>query len=123
MISLLWLLCSILTSPFKSKCQLEAENVALRHQVIVLRRQVRGRVRLWGRLARRVNPPAGFACCMGANSVGSIWSSAQWPEMPPGQATPRQQVFLGQANFAHQQPQTTVEAVAHLGNYGLIGFR
>jgi hypothetical protein len=41
MIALLWLLWS---SPFKSKCQLEAENVALRHQVIVLRRQVHGRV-------------------------------------------------------------------------------
>jgi len=46
MISLLWALWSILASPFKSKCQLEAENVALRHQVVVLRRQVRGRVRL-----------------------------------------------------------------------------
>jgi transposase InsO family protein len=46
MIALLWLLLTILASPFKSKCQLEAENVALRHQVAVLRRQVRGRVRL-----------------------------------------------------------------------------
>ena len=46
MISLLWLFLAILASPFKSKCQLEAENVALRHQVAVLRRQVRGRVRL-----------------------------------------------------------------------------
>jgi hypothetical protein len=46
MIALLWLLFSTLASPFKSKCQLEAENVVLRHQVIVLRRQVRGRVRL-----------------------------------------------------------------------------
>jgi len=46
MIALLWLLWSILASPIKSKCQLEAENVALRHQVIVLRRQVRGQVRL-----------------------------------------------------------------------------
>jgi transposase InsO family protein len=46
MIPLLWLLLSTLASPFKSKCQLEAENVALRHQVVVLRRQVRGRVRL-----------------------------------------------------------------------------
>jgi hypothetical protein len=46
MISLLWLLLTILASPFKSKCQLEAENVALRHQVVVLRRQVCGRVRL-----------------------------------------------------------------------------
>ena len=46
MIALLWLFVAILASPFKSKCQLEAENVALRHQVVVLRRQVRGRVRL-----------------------------------------------------------------------------
>jgi hypothetical protein len=44
MIALLWLLWSILASPIKSKCQLEAENVALRHQVMVLRRQARGRV-------------------------------------------------------------------------------
>ena len=46
MIPLLWLLLAILASPFKSKRQLEAENVALRHQVVVLRRQVRGRVGL-----------------------------------------------------------------------------
>jgi transposase InsO family protein len=37
---------AILASPFKSKCQLEAENVALRHQVVVLQRQARGRIRL-----------------------------------------------------------------------------
>jgi hypothetical protein len=46
MIALLWLFLAILASPFKSKCQLEAENVALRHQVVVLRRRVRGRVQL-----------------------------------------------------------------------------
>src|SRR6516225_4787185 len=39
-------LVSILILPFKSKSRLEAENVALRHQVIVLRRQVGGRVHL-----------------------------------------------------------------------------
>jgi hypothetical protein len=38
MIALVLLLLAILASPFKSKCQLEAENVALRHQVVVLRR-------------------------------------------------------------------------------------
>jgi hypothetical protein len=39
-------LLAILASPFKSKCQLEAENAALRHQLMVLRRQARGRIRL-----------------------------------------------------------------------------
>src|SRR5262249_2503298 len=33
-------------SPFKSKSRLEAENSALRHQLIVLQRRVRGRVHL-----------------------------------------------------------------------------
>ena len=46
MIALLRLVLVTLASPFKSKVQLEAENVVLRHQVMVLRRQVRGRVRL-----------------------------------------------------------------------------
>jgi hypothetical protein len=32
--------------PFKSKSRLKAENAALRHQLIVLRRNVKGRVRL-----------------------------------------------------------------------------
>ena len=36
----------VLASPFKSKSRLEAENVALRQQLIVLRRKVPGRVRL-----------------------------------------------------------------------------
>ena len=42
----LFCLVSILIVPFKSKCRLEAENVALRHQLMMLRRQVGGRVRL-----------------------------------------------------------------------------
>jgi len=46
MIALLRLLLGILASPFKSKCQLEAENAALRHQVVVLRRQTHGGIRL-----------------------------------------------------------------------------
>jgi transposase InsO family protein len=37
---------AVLASPFKSKSRLEAENAALRHQLIVLRRKVQGRVRL-----------------------------------------------------------------------------
>jgi hypothetical protein len=37
---------SNLASPFKSKVRLEAENAVLRHQLIVLKRSCRGRVRL-----------------------------------------------------------------------------
>jgi transposase InsO family protein len=46
MIGLLYLFLASLAGPFKSKSRLEAENAALRHQLIVLRRQVRGRVHL-----------------------------------------------------------------------------
>jgi hypothetical protein len=46
MIGLLCFALAVLTSPFKSKLRLEAENAALRHQLIVLRRKLRGRVRL-----------------------------------------------------------------------------
>jgi type II secretory pathway pseudopilin PulG len=46
MFSLFCFLLAILASPFKSKSRLEAENAALRHQLIVLRRKMQGRVRL-----------------------------------------------------------------------------
>src|SRR5512132_700880 len=45
MIALLYFVLAVLTAPFKSKSRLEAENAALRHQLIVLRRRVHGRVR------------------------------------------------------------------------------
>src|SRR6266446_4798101 len=44
MVALLCFLLTLLASPFKSKPRLEAENAVLRHQLIVLQRQVRGRV-------------------------------------------------------------------------------
>ena len=46
MLALLCLALAVLASPFKSRSRLEAENAALRHQLIVLRRKVSGRVRL-----------------------------------------------------------------------------
>ena len=46
MFALLCFVLAVLASPFKSRSRLEAENAALRHQLIVLRRKVRGRVRL-----------------------------------------------------------------------------
>jgi hypothetical protein len=46
MFALFCFVVAVLASPFKSKSRLEAENAALRHQLIVLRRKVPGRVRL-----------------------------------------------------------------------------
>jgi hypothetical protein len=46
MIALLCFFLTLFASPFKPKTQLEAENAALRHQLIILRRKVRGHVRL-----------------------------------------------------------------------------
>ena len=46
MIALLIFLLRLLVLPSKPKAQLEAENAALRHQVAILQRKVRGRVRL-----------------------------------------------------------------------------
>jgi len=46
MIGLLCFVLVVLASPFKSKVRLEAENAVLRHQLIVLRRKLRGRVQL-----------------------------------------------------------------------------
>ena len=46
MVALFCLFLALFASPFKSKSRLEAENGALRHQLIILRRKVRGRVRL-----------------------------------------------------------------------------
>jgi transposase InsO family protein len=44
MVALLWFLLRLLVSPFRSAGRLEAENAALRHQLVTLRRKVRGRV-------------------------------------------------------------------------------
>jgi hypothetical protein len=44
MVALLFFLLRLLFSPFRSISRLEAENAALRRQLIVLQRQVRGRV-------------------------------------------------------------------------------
>ena len=46
MTALIRFVLAILASPFKSKSGLEAENAALRQQLVVLRRKVKGRPRL-----------------------------------------------------------------------------
>jgi hypothetical protein len=46
MIGLFCFALAVLASPFRSKLRLEAENAVLRHQLLVLGRSPRGRVRL-----------------------------------------------------------------------------
>ena len=46
MIGLFCFVLAVLASPIKSKLRLGAENAVLRHQLIVLRRSLHGRVRL-----------------------------------------------------------------------------
>ena len=46
MIGLFYFVLAVLASPFKSRVRVEAENAVLRHQLIVLKRSRRGRVRL-----------------------------------------------------------------------------
>jgi hypothetical protein len=46
MIGLLCFVLAVLALAFKSKLRLEAENAVLRHQLIILRRRLHGRVRL-----------------------------------------------------------------------------
>src|SRR6266849_2212850 len=46
MIALICFVLAVLASPFKSNIRLEAEHAVLRHQVIVLRRKLKGRARL-----------------------------------------------------------------------------
>jgi hypothetical protein len=46
MIALIRFVLAVLASPFKSKIRLEAENATLRHPLVVLRRQLKGRARL-----------------------------------------------------------------------------
>src|ERR1700752_4762559 len=46
MIGLFCFALAVLASPFKSKVRLEAENAVLRHQLIVFRRRLHGRVQL-----------------------------------------------------------------------------
>jgi hypothetical protein len=46
MLALLCFALAVLTAPFKSRRRLEAENAVLRHQLIILRRKMPGRVRI-----------------------------------------------------------------------------
>jgi hypothetical protein len=53
MAALIFLFLKMVAALFRSKSRLEAENAALRHQLIVLQRKVRGRVHVAQMLANR----------------------------------------------------------------------
>jgi hypothetical protein len=69
---------AIPASPFKSKLRLEAENAMLRHQLMVLRRRVRGRVhnvrfcygRFWRKAAAHGHVRSGGAGSTGVRNTG-----------------------------------------------------
>jgi hypothetical protein len=61
MIALFCLFLTVLTSPFKSKSRLEAENAALRCQLLILRRKVRSRVYSCWRVST-ISPCIGPTC-------------------------------------------------------------
>src|SRR5258705_3810859 len=46
MVALVFFVWAVLPPPFKSNIRLEAENAVLRHQLVVLRRKLKGRARL-----------------------------------------------------------------------------
>jgi hypothetical protein len=72
MIALLSFFLTLLVSPLKSKSRLEAENAALRHQLIVLRRKVRGRVQLTnGNRLLLVQPYRWFPSVFNQRDIGN----------------------------------------------------
>src|SRR5450759_2802034 len=73
MIALISFVLAVLASPFKSNIRLEAENAVLRHQLIVLRRKLKGRAACHGYSRQAPTAPAspwqnGFA----ERLIGSI---------------------------------------------------
>jgi hypothetical protein len=86
MIGLLIFLLRLLLLPFKPKLRLEAENAALRQQVSILQRKLRGRVQLTNgnrlfflqlydgsrRSSRHDNRPAGHAAALASRGCPSL---------------------------------------------------
>src|ERR1700722_822506 len=137
MIGLLCFVQAMLVLPFKSKTRLEAGNAVLRHQLIVLKRRLRGRARLTNhdrwflvqlyrwfpsilQVLTIIRPEtlvrwhrAGFPC---------YW---RWKSRPPGRATAdrhgaarvdpadeRRKSALGCATHPRRTAQTTVSGRA-----------
>jgi hypothetical protein len=77
---------TLFASSFKSKSRLEAENAALRHQLIVLQRKVRGRVHLTnGDRLFLVQLYRWFPSVLKAITIAAAWplaARAQQPTMP-----------------------------------------
>ena len=109
MVALLCFFLTLLASPFKSSSRLEAENAALRHQLIVLQRKVRGRVhftnsdRLFFIQLYRANPAPGVPLPIGIKPVGDklVRMEAQCARFEAGQVyLPREAPWLSE--FLHE---------------------
>ena len=72
MIALIHLMLAVLTAPWKTKAYLAAENTALRHQLIVLRRKLPRRMRLIVRDARRLSRNGYFQNTEFASAAHSV---------------------------------------------------
>jgi hypothetical protein len=86
MIGLLCFAVAVLASPFKSKIRLEAENATLRHQLVVLRRQLKGRARLTNndrwffvQLYRWVPVDPSRSHDFSTRNAGTLASGRLWP--------------------------------------------
>ena len=64
MVALIFLFLNLVASPFKPKSRLQAENAALRQQLIVLQRKVRGRVRFTNTDPSRGSPRPWSNSCL-----------------------------------------------------------
>ena len=72
MVALLCFFLTLFASSFRSKSRLEAENAALRHQLTVLRRKVRGRVQLTnGNRLLLVQPYRWFPSVFNQRDIGN----------------------------------------------------
>src|ERR1700730_4540749 len=90
MIGLLCFVLAVLASPFKSKLRLQAENAVLRHQLIVVRRRLHGRVRLTNHDRWSINPEGSHnqpARSARAQAQGLLALLLALEGVPPGKAT------------------------------------
>jgi hypothetical protein len=77
MVALIFPFLNLIASLLKSRSRLEAENAALRHQLIVLQRKVRGRVEFTN--SDPILDPDRFEALLGESFTDAFLSPSLWP--------------------------------------------